>query len=217
MLVGDKGGSMVRGIYGSKGKGASYDALLPIIRGWHKAMRRYSHIHQDEDDAGYYHNERANISFLAAGAWLSGNAALEEYGSDKYRSGRKAKGRVDLYICKDSENAEIEAKVKWLKAHLDEITYTNQILAVLKKAVVDARALRGSENRYACVFFISQFVSSKFGHYKNRSDSLVRTHIDRTCQTDKSAIWAWSFPSQTRCILDGNIYYPGVIMGVISV
>jgi hypothetical protein len=101
---------MAKGIYGSKGKGASYKALRPIIKGWHKAMRRYSHAH-DEDDAGYYHNERANISLLAAGAWLSGKCALEEYASDKYRSNKKAKGRVDLYICKDKkENAEIEAK-----------------------------------------------------------------------------------------------------------
>jgi hypothetical protein len=217
--LGIKGGaSMVKPIYGSKGKGASYNALRPIIKGWHKAMRRYSRIHRDEDDAGYYHNERANISLLAAGAWLSGNGALEEYGSDKYRSNKQAKGRVDLYLCKDNgQNAEIEAKIKWLKDHLDDTTYTNQIRAVLKRAVVDAKALQGSENRYACVFFISQFISSKFEDYKKRSDSLVRTHIDRTCQIENSAIWAWSFPSETRFTLDENIYYPGVIMGLISV
>jgi hypothetical protein len=61
-------------------------------------MKRYSKLHEDSSDAGYLYNKRANISFLAAGAWLCGWGALEEYVSQKYHSDKKGSGRVDLYI-----------------------------------------------------------------------------------------------------------------------
>ena len=58
---------MGNGIYGSKGKGASYDALLPIIKGWHKAMRRYSHIHRDKDGLWTVLRVTGTFPYLTAG------------------------------------------------------------------------------------------------------------------------------------------------------
>jgi hypothetical protein len=87
---------MIKEVYGSQGGSAKSRKLLkPVVDGWHKAMRHYAEIHKGDDDAGYFYNERANISFLAAGAWLSGGGALEEYVSSKYRSRKKSSGRVD--------------------------------------------------------------------------------------------------------------------------
>jgi hypothetical protein len=205
------------GIYGTKGKGSSYTALLPILRGWHRAMRRYSHIHheKDGDDAGYYSNERANISFLAAGVWMSGHSALEEFVSSKYKNRKKTNGRVDLYICKnDKDNAEIEAKLKWLNAHFGENRLSDHVQAAFKSAIKDAKGVRGADHRYGCVFYVPMFKPKWFSDYKNNDDAVIRKLIADVCRSDKSAIWAWSFPSQTRFIVEKKIFYPGVIMGL---
>jgi hypothetical protein len=207
-------------IYGHQGKGVAYEAFRPILDGWHEAMRRYSRIHHDDDgdDAGYFTNERANISFLAAGAWIAGFGALEEYVSPKYKSRKKKSGRVDLYLCKTKEeNAEVEAKIKWLNAHFGNERLAKHVVAALRLAVGDAKAVRGSENRYGCVFFVPMFKPKPFKNFKKSHSASIKAVVERVCQCDRSAIWAWSFPSQTRDIVEKKIYYPGVIMGIKSV
>lgn len=176
-------------------------------------MRHYSHIHDGDEDAGYYYNERANISFLAAGAWLSGGAALEEYVSSKYKSTAKSNGRVDLYICtKNKKSIEIEAKHKWLKADFNGTRLKRHVLERLTMARDDVRALEGSWYRYACVFYVSQFRQNHFENYSENSAFHIRQHIEETIACARGCLWAWSFPSQTRFIEDNKCYYPGVIM-----
>lgn len=56
--------------------------LLPVIKGWIKANRRYARMMKGAD-ALYWFNERASVSTLEAGAWVAKRCAIKEYTSPK--------------------------------------------------------------------------------------------------------------------------------------
>ena len=89
--------------------------FIAILNGWRKAMDKYSVLQQQDDgtpgDVAYWYGERANISFLAAGAWLSGPSLSEEFASKKIRSRKKTNGRIDLYICGEDLSVDIESSI----------------------------------------------------------------------------------------------------------
>jgi hypothetical protein len=81
-----------------------------LLWAWIALTRRYCDF--IEDEAPYYHTERANIGIVAGAAWNAGWISLEEFGARK--RGIK-QGRCDLYIYpSNKERGEyIEAKHSW--------------------------------------------------------------------------------------------------------
>ncbi|MBM4275294.1 MAG: hypothetical protein FJ134_12665 [Deltaproteobacteria bacterium] len=49
-----------------------------LFKQWQSLIERYCKI-MEEDDAPFYHTERANIGVLAGAAWKTGWLALEEF------------------------------------------------------------------------------------------------------------------------------------------
>lgn len=97
--------------------------LTAILKNWCYLHTFYTETRSE--DAGYWYNERASISVLAAAAWHEKNwVALEEYSTRKINSNEEARnsatvgdrsGRCDLFIGSKNGNAQfaIEAKQAW--------------------------------------------------------------------------------------------------------
>ena len=118
-------------------------ALKPVLKGWIKALRDYEKA--TEGDYAWNYTERACIGFLAAGAWLSGGVALEEWRTEKLGIDVKAKnrnGRCDLWIYKRGQyDFHIEAKHMWSLATRSEEKLIPRINKALDRATDDARRL----------------------------------------------------------------------------
>ena len=99
--------------------------LLPILDGWRDAIVDYCAMWNGKDNP-YFHNERANVSLLVAGAWRCGAIALEEYPTEKaplkarHRHTVHSWGRCDLLVSikrrKKIYDFQIEAKQVWIRA-----------------------------------------------------------------------------------------------------
>jgi len=173
----------------------------------------------EQDDVGYWYGERANISFLAGGAWLAGYAAMEEYRSDKIRSKKKSNGRVDLYICKNNGHAEIEAKYLVVNGSI-ESHLQQHIERQMKKAVSDALATTGVSFKIACAFYAPYFAKGrKVGDaYETDPEGTLSAHLNRYLK-NRDISWAWCFPKYGRRLSstgdDGKDYYmPGIVLGL---
>ena len=200
--------------------------LIPVIRKWAVAITRYA---DTAKDAGYYYNERTNIGFLAAGAWLAKYCALEEYPDRKkhLRTGgsksatklpRTNKGtqRVDLYIFSKRNNAVLEAKMLWGEAGKMGSD------AAMKAAIGDAKRDRGAEQKIACVFYAPHF-PKKIKKPMKVGDKDIGAEIERWIAFNRDAsnnidLLAWCFPLRVRQIVGGGkyakSYYPGIIMAL---
>jgi hypothetical protein len=113
-----------------------------IIRGWAYAMKRYDNfLGVREKDLSYVYGERATISLFAAGAWLRGYAAIEEFKSTKIKSRQEKYGRVDLYIFNKKNNVEVEAKYLEINAS-PQADGSAKIRRVLNSAAQSAESYR---------------------------------------------------------------------------
>jgi len=79
-------------------------------------------VHPSYGDEYYSwsYGERASIGFLAAAAWQSGAVALEEWGTHKYKSKKRCRGRCDLYIFHKNQEFYVEAKFMRTRAENDD-------------------------------------------------------------------------------------------------
>jgi len=179
-------------------------------------MERYSALHEDSSDAGYFYNERPNISFLAAGAWMAGWGALEEYVSEKFRAGAKGSGRTDLYLVNTDGHAVIEAKHVWMTSKASGGGLRNTVKRSIKRAVADARAIRNVDAKFGCVFFVPYFSIKKHSRDLKNYNDAIRSYIERCTSVPGVDMWAWSFPKPNRrqeAGKDNKNYYPGVLIG----
>ena len=92
-----------------------------------------------DDDAPYWYNERANVSFLAGAIWRCGGMALEEYSSDKIWAAEDYPGRTDLWFQYDGKEYVAEAKIAWITLAPDRQEIVDEIEGELNKAVGDAQ------------------------------------------------------------------------------
>lgn len=200
--------------FGYKALDERTEPLIPYLRGWRTAINRYIAVHEGEPP--YYFNERASLSMLAAGAWLSGATALEEYGTYKGWGSSKGNGRCDLYISDHEKSAEIEAKQKWMSAATSDASLAAHIQAEVKKASAEAKRNYDADTKFGCVFFVPRFSKTRFRDYPSSPERFIKAEIGRYLKAAKIVhLWAWCFPTETRTVLGGhsmNSYYPGVIL-----
>ena len=136
-----------RPIIHSRKSGVLYRQLLI---GWIKAQRRYAK-QCGYDDFAHYYSERPHVGFLAAGVWLSGGIALEEWKTEKSKKREKGYGRCDLWFSLGSRSPHhLEAKHRWLTLKGDEEQIANRLSEMMEGSLESARKLRtGSEPRLA--------------------------------------------------------------------
>ena len=161
-------------------------AMEPLIDCWFRALKRYVD-NCAEDDAPYWHTERASISILAGAAWLSGASALEEYHTEKTYSDGTKRGRGDLYILWPNDDCIVEAKVCW---------YPGQrgLAEQITSAMRDARANNEGEAAYACIFVVPRYSPSQPWALRDIIDSIIK-------EAPKIDIFAAYFPVSRSCPL----------------
>lgn len=185
--------------------------LSPIIRGWSTAIKRYCKINGPTDPP-YYYNERANISLLSAGAWLSGSSSLEEYGTVKGRGTDTSNGRSDLYIIIDNDHeCVIEAKHRWIPAPSSK----DRIKSGLRDALYDAKRNYDAKVSIGCTFFVVRFPASNFPDYEGAETRYIREELS-IFLSHRADLWAWCFPRTMRksVLFDENSVWPGIVIGL---
>jgi hypothetical protein len=128
----------------------SNDLFRRLLIGWVKAQEQYAEQLSYCDFAHYY-SERPHVGFLAAGVWLSGGVALEEWKTEKSKERKKSYGRCDLWfsLVRDRPH-HLEAKHRWLTFKGDERKIADRLCECMEDAIYAARKLRtGNEPRVA--------------------------------------------------------------------
>ena len=191
--------------------------LISLLKGWVYAIERYAQTMKG-DDAAYYYNERASLSVLASGAWVSNGIALEEYRNSKGRGNERKIGRADLYVSYRSWDAEFEAKQKWMNAAIADVKFRSVVRAAIRSAVSDATKDYAAQAQFGCVFFVPRFCLSRprFRNYKSASEEYISVEIKRYTKLSFVDMWAWCFPVEARelTVESENSCYPGVILGL---
>lgn len=182
--------------------------LLTLLEGWSDATKKYCKC-LDGTEAPFFFNERANVSILAAGAWLKKGIAIEEYQSIKNREEEQRNGRCDLYVCVDGKGFELETKALLRPMPESEEKFRKKICLTLDKAVADANCLTGFQGirRAGCAFFTMRVFASKH----TRTDFLQEQYeaeIERfhgvLKSNDLCDAFAWCAPEIIRRLRTGG-------------
>ena len=203
----------IRGYHLKGNKGLNHwDALLEE---WLLAHERFCRI--CKDDPAYWYTETPNVSILGAAAWRCGRIALQEFKADKKVKREKSwVGRVDLWICTDTDGKEefIEAKHKFVSLSgakdKDGLPAIITSMEEATEAANEARQGQGAETAALAIVFVSAYAP------KRSIDEIDRL-IKEFCETIKSSAdyhaLAWCFPKETRKLQSKKGYYnPGIAM-----
>jgi len=149
-----------KSLFGYEGQGLP----LSVLKGWWQALEKYS-SDPEIDEAPWAFNERASISMLAAGCWLAGGVALEEYSTDKNHPDRRVKagrtGRGDLFLRVGSKEFACEAKPHDLPLPMPGKSLSVESFASLKadylKSVGDASLVYSDDGKPTALLFVSVY------------------------------------------------------------
>ena len=192
-----------------------------MIKGWAEAMTKYSK-ELEGDDPPYIYNERASVGFLAAGMWMNGSIAMEEYRCQKGLRGKQKKhGRADLYFHVGDLTASAEAKFIWMNAASRDLTVNNKIRKSISGAINDVALVQDAEFKMGICFYVMGFPKKRYLDFEQNANLYIKKEINRYSNYTYLHLWAWYFPKQTRylCLperIGSNfyLYYPGVILGM---
>lgn len=182
-----------------------------MAKNFARAHRNYVTYFEKDDhtpgDLGWFYNERSNIGFLAAAAWMVPSwIAIEEFALEKKRGREKRNGRADIYIGATLDTRRkfcdmaIEAKQAWprsekgLKSALD----IHNSHSALARACADAKeSLSRRYVAYRCgaVFITPQINSSNEQVARKRRVDIFESFWEM-CEGLTNPTWsAFSFVS----------------------
>jgi|SRR5665213_1855171 len=185
--------------------------LSPALKGWTEANERYAQAFRG-DDALYWWDERPNIGALAAGAWLGGLVAIEEYKAFKGEAKLtdKPNGRTDLFISQRNglNAAVIEAKMHWWGKG-----ESGRLATKMLKACADACRNNEIDTRIGCSFVIPRWEKKRASQHD--IDDFV---TEAQGSAGKLDALAWSFPISARELHPPNknskFVYPGILIAM---
>ncbi len=181
--------------------------LLPVLEGWIKAHRTYAEAWPL--DPGWGYRERSCIGFLAAGAWLSGGVALEEWGTERINDGHRSPGRCDLWVARsDQYDFQIEAKQTWSDATGDIESQLAELESKLGHAARDASTLDCEPKNQLGVLFVAPSYPPN-GHEGIAEH--IATWLEGVYSIRHSAI-AWFFQDRQGLRPSEGHISPGIVM-----
>jgi hypothetical protein len=190
----------------------SLQLLRPVLRKWIQLNNKLDWF--QEQDAPWWYNERASVSFYAGAVWQSKGWSFEEFSTEKIITSKRniQIGRCDIVFSINDKAFSAEAKQIWptltsnFKSTTDNV---NKSLYISCK-----EALKNIDIGYTClgmVFVTPQLHISK----KDHIDYYIKGLIDQLLRIDFSTI-AWVFPKMTRNLRpdnkNRNYIFPGVIL-----
>ena len=168
----------------------------------------------DGDDVPWWYRERTAVGLFAGAIWkyFRKGFALEEYTTDKKKSGGRRQGRGDIWFSLDGEK-EFVAEAKLIEPRLN---FRKPLCEKLKKLLKSARSDSKESSRYGTkaqrvgMMFVAPYSKSR-----PTSESIAR-FIEELEKVSKSAARAWTFPEfslESNCKEKGKIYYcPGIAL-----
>jgi hypothetical protein len=198
----------------SNHNGTDLEWLEPAIKGWSDCINRYVDFHEMSEKPGFFHdvpydyNERANVSLLAAGAYLGGLIAIEEYVTDKSGEQARRSGRADLFLSDEHRAICIECKRRVITPKVSE----GMIAKAVDEAVSDAAHNTYEERCAGAVFFVPSLP-------RRRSPALATDDLKSLLERFDGIradldLFAYSLPEKTRVFVRNNRTWPGVILAL---
>ena len=192
--------------------------LHGVFAEWIRINREVAFSWRNED-APWWHNERASLSIFAGAIWRSGAIAYEEYSEEKSapaaRKGKRSaySGRCDLYFELGGYGYVAEAKQGWSGGTNDRDPVP-RIRKALRAARESASRLESNgQRRIALVFVTPRFA----GSYPEDAQGMIKRWITKASSIPK---WekAWVFPAHARFLQsETGRYYPGIMIFARSV
>jgi hypothetical protein len=135
-----------------------FEPLRPILETWFMILENY--ITRVPKDLPFWYRERPQIGFLAAAAWQSGYAALEEWGMVKGSQKDKHRGRNDLWIgYPGGQEWFIEAKHDWCDVSKGKTNCSDPLEKTLKSARTSAKQVNVTGKQCLCEKVAAAFVT----------------------------------------------------------
>jgi hypothetical protein len=193
--------------------GTKLRPLRPVLKAWqHLNSAIGSEWAREYEDAPWWYNERASISFLAGAIWKSGGWALEEFSSRKKGFGRGTAaalraGRYDINFAVGENEYIAEAKQCWPRPH-DIKAAGAAIRHSLRQAKADARSdISWDLPVLAIVFAVPRIPISRAPQVSVLLQRLVELPLP-------NVLVAWSFPLAARALRSptNGYIYPGVMI-----
>ena len=179
--------------------------IKPILETW---IQKLSNFQPHENITfPYWYNERANISILASVATINDWQVLEEFHQQKVGyNGNDSKGRLDLWIYKNSESFFIEAKQDW--PSLSNRIYPNAISWSMDHSIEDTKRLKTKNHRWLAIsFLVPRIIPSRLNQLNSRIDQLLKMAKDHNHD-----FYAWSFLDRNLSAKDDKYIYPGILL-----
>ena len=153
-------------------------AWRDVFRKW--AQVQLTYWERTDGDVGWWNSERASISLLAAAIWQAGsNAAIQEYGDEKFLKGKRYRGRPDLYAAFSNAEFVIEAKQCWPMLP-GQGTWKKRVRIAFKEAVTDASCAKQDWIPRVAVCFAAPRI------HRNNTDHLPKLIEDFCAEDDFS-------------------------------
>jgi hypothetical protein len=187
---------------------------------WQELLEEWCLIHERycrlvRGDAIYWSIERSNLAALAAAAWRSGWAALEEFPQPKILKRTRFGGRADLFIKSPSCQDYVESKMCWVTTRRDLEAAALGTSREVRRACRDASALRlpssdGTTHRIGVVFAVPYFRAAA----AKSLPKFLAPFFEALGTTDFDAI-SWCFPPPARNLVwkeESDDIYPGIVL-----
>ena len=190
--------------------------LRIIIEKWQLMNSETSLL--EEQDAPWWYNERATLSFFAGAIWQSQGWVLEEFSTSKLVTTKQQKhyktGRCDILFNVQNEKFIAEAKQCWP-------TLVNNLHAAIQSVhdTLDTackEALDDYEKEYTCLGMV--FITPMLHISKNeRIEEYLQNFVSQLLEIKETTV-AWVFPKAARNLRpdnelqNHNYIFPGVAL-----
>jgi hypothetical protein len=194
-------------------------ALRPLeglLDGWTCILERLVEAWQPEDVPWWY-NERASLSVLTGAVWVAGDAAFEEFSSekDRRRTKRNFKGRIDVRFCYGDTDFVAEAKQSWPLIGCQARSAQTAIENELRHARKDVQRVPANEGQKLAIVFASP--SFPPGELNDVDGCLTRwREVFGWIESDAKA-FVWVRDCDWILAEDDGYVYPGTAVFVRSV
>ena len=198
--------------------GACPVPIEKLLLRWQKVLAlATAQMRQYDRDLPYWHNERANVGFVAQAARELGCVVLEEYTVDRGRRKKSAPGRADLWTGDPSRvEHEFEFKLHWPSIKSSTEALDRRIRKDLAKAESQLRTIQHKPGRAPSLVAMVLVCPSIAESDQPRWKPLLNRFLERVTRPQDyggtfSAVFVPS--AQPRAADDGYLYPAIAVFG----
>jgi hypothetical protein len=172
--------------------------LRPVLERWFDCIDRYNAVRGD-NDAPYWHDEKANVGLLAAAAWMAEMVALQHAPTLKQTEEGERNARADLFIAGGEERAYLQTTQRW--PQVNSLNLTQALVDITSDA---KRISYASDLKLGCLFVAPQKAQ------RGATPEELQDMVDDLQKVHACAV-AWYFPYAYRKLRnEAGHYHPGI-------